>query len=62
MAIFLIMGKFTQQGNKNLKQTTTRSEKFREIAGKFGDQGGVSRRGSIRRGAVEGAGEASVAR
>ena len=36
MAIFLIMGKFTQQGNKNLKQTTTRSEKFREIAGKFG--------------------------
>jgi uncharacterized protein with GYD domain len=36
MAIFLIMGKFTPQGNKNLKQTTTRSERFREIAEKFG--------------------------
>ena len=36
MAIFLIMGKFTPQGNKTLKQTTTRSERFREIAEKFG--------------------------
>jgi uncharacterized protein with GYD domain len=36
MAIFLIMGKFTAQGNKNLKQTTSRAEQFKEIAEKFG--------------------------
>jgi len=31
MAIFLIMGKFTSQGIKNLKQTTSRAERFRDI-------------------------------
>lgn len=36
MAVYLIMGKFTQQGMKNLKQTTARSERFREIAAQFG--------------------------
>ena len=36
MAIFLIMGKFTSQGIKNLKQTTSRAERFSEIAAKFG--------------------------
>ena len=36
MAIFLIMGKFTPQGIKNLKHTTSRAERFREIAAKFG--------------------------
>ena len=36
MKKFLIMSKFTPQGIKNLKQTTTRSERFMEIAEKFG--------------------------
>lgn len=35
MAVFLIMGKFTQQGIAHLKQTTQRSDRFREIAAKF---------------------------
>ncbi|MCH8313024.1 MAG: GYD domain-containing protein [Nitrospinae bacterium] len=36
MAIFLIVGKFTPQGITNLKQTTSRAERFRQIAEKFG--------------------------
>ena len=35
-AIFLIVGKFTPQGIKNLKQTTSRAESFRQIAENFG--------------------------
>lgn len=36
MAIYLIMGKFTSQGIKNVKQTTERSDRFKEIAAEFG--------------------------
>ncbi len=36
MPTYLIMGKFTQQGIKNVKQTTARADRFREIAEKFG--------------------------
>lgn len=36
METYLVMGKFTQQGIQNVKQTTERSDHFREIAEKFG--------------------------
>lgn len=36
METYLVMGQFTQQGIQNVKQTTERSEHFREIAEKFG--------------------------
>lgn len=33
MTTYLIMGKFTDQGIKNVKQTIQRADRFREIAG-----------------------------
>lgn len=36
MAIYFIMGKFTSQGIKNVKQTTERSDRFKVIAAEFG--------------------------
>ena len=36
MAIYLIMGKFTPQGIKNVKQTTARAHRFKEIAAGYG--------------------------
>ncbi|MFQ5449926.1 MAG: GYD domain-containing protein [Nitrospinaceae bacterium] len=36
MATFIIMGKFTPQGIRNVKETTTRSHRFREIAEGYG--------------------------
>lgn len=36
MATYLIMGKFTPQGIKNIKQTTTRAYRFKEIAAGYG--------------------------
>ncbi len=38
MATYLIMGKFTDQGIKNIKKTIDRSEKFEETAKEFGVQ------------------------
>jgi len=38
MGTYLIMGKFTEKGITNIKQTTGRSDKFKEIAAKFGDK------------------------
>ncbi len=36
MQTYLIMGKFTEKGITNIKQTTERADKFKEIAAKFG--------------------------
>ncbi|NIQ03129.1 MAG: GYD domain-containing protein [Nitrospinaceae bacterium] len=36
MQTYLIMGKFTDKGIANVKQTTERADKFREMAAKFG--------------------------
>lgn len=36
MPTFLIMGRFTPQGIKNIKQTTARADRFREIAAGYG--------------------------
>jgi uncharacterized protein with GYD domain len=36
MAVYLIMGKFTPQGIRNVKQTTARAHRFKEIAAGFG--------------------------
>ena len=36
MAIYLIMGKFTPQGIKNVKQTAARAHRFKEIAAGYG--------------------------
>ena len=36
MAIYLIMGKFTSQGIKNVKETTARAHRFKEIAAGYG--------------------------
>ncbi|PIQ95876.1 MAG: GYD family protein [Nitrospinae bacterium CG11_big_fil_rev_8_21_14_0_20_56_8] len=36
MSTYLIMGKFTEQGIKNVKETTKRAERFKEIAQECG--------------------------
>ena len=36
MQTYLIMGKFTEKGFTNIKQTTERADKFKEIAAKLG--------------------------
>jgi len=36
MMTFLIMGKFTVQGIRNVKQTTDRADRFRDIAANYG--------------------------
>lgn len=36
MNTYLIMGKFTEQGIKNVKETTKRANRFQEIAGECG--------------------------
>ncbi len=36
MATYMIMGKFTLQGIKNIKETTKRADRFKEIAAGFG--------------------------
>ncbi len=36
MQTYLIMGKFTEKGITNIKQTTERADKFKEIAAKLG--------------------------
>lgn len=36
MQTYLIMGKFTEKGIANIKQTTERADKFKEIAAKLG--------------------------
>jgi uncharacterized protein with GYD domain len=36
MATFIILASFTEQGIRNVKDTITRSEAFKEAAGKFG--------------------------
>jgi uncharacterized protein with GYD domain len=36
MATYIIMGKFTTQGIKNVKETTKRADRFKEIAAGFG--------------------------
>jgi len=36
METYLIMGKFTEQGIQNIKQTTERADRFKEIAAQFG--------------------------
>ena len=36
MPTFLIMGKFTHQGIKNVKETTRRWDRFKEIAAGYG--------------------------
>jgi len=36
MGTYLIMGKFTPQGIKNVKETTRRADKFKEFAEKHG--------------------------
>ncbi len=36
MATFMIMGKLTTQGNKMIKETTKRSDRFRKIAAGYG--------------------------
>ncbi|MCH7499185.1 MAG: GYD domain-containing protein [Nitrospinae bacterium] len=36
MQTYLIMGKFTEKGITNIKQTTQRADKFKEIAAKLG--------------------------
>ncbi len=36
MQTYLIMGKFTEKGITNVKQTTQRADKFKEIAAKLG--------------------------
>lgn len=36
METYLVLGKFTRQGIQNVRETTQRSERFREIAEKFG--------------------------
>ena len=36
METYFIMGKFTQQGIQNIKQTTERADRFKEIAAQFG--------------------------
>ncbi len=38
METYLIMGKFTEKGISNIKQTTQRADKFKEIAAKLGIQ------------------------
>ncbi|KMP10638.1 GYD family protein [Candidatus Nitromaritima sp. SCGC AAA799-A02] len=38
MPTFLIMGKFTQQGIRNIKKTTERADRFKEIAAEHGVQ------------------------
>jgi len=38
MQTYLIMGKFTEKGITNIKQTTQRADKFKEIAAKLGIQ------------------------
>ena len=36
MATYMIMGKFTTQGIKNIKETTKRADRFKEIAAGYG--------------------------
>ncbi|MBI4382719.1 MAG: GYD domain-containing protein [Nitrospinae bacterium] len=36
MATYLIMGKFTEQGIRNVKETTARADRFKEIAKECG--------------------------
>ena len=36
METYFIMGKFTQQGIQNIKQTTERADRFKKIAAQFG--------------------------
>jgi len=36
MAVYLVMGKFTLQGIKNVKETTARAHRFKEIAAGYG--------------------------
>lgn len=36
MATYLIMGKFTEQGIRNVKETTARADRFKEIARECG--------------------------